>query len=258
MTSIRHIGLVGYGNVGSHLGRILGQSGDIRLTICQRSQQSPPPTLPNATFSRNLEDLSGTDLIIIAINDDAIVPVVDNLRNNISGNPVVCHTAGSVTSKVMEPWFKRYGVLYPLQTFSSEKELDYSTIPVFITGSDPETTNHIKEIAHLISPIIHEINDNQRMSLHIAAVFTCNYTNALYSIGHRICTDHDLEFKYLLPLIEETARKIGELSPIEAQTGPAIRGDWATVHKHENFLADYEPDIHDLYHQLAEYIIQNK
>lgn len=254
---IPHIGLIGYGNVGSHLANILSTREDIRLTVYTRSAIIGDNQHPVINFTQDLNNLSRAEVIVIAVSDDAIVSVLNQLRDRISGNPVVCHTAGSVSSDVIASYFDRYGVLYPLQTFSKEKKLNYSDIPVFVTGSDSDTIGVIKKIAGYISSSTQEINDDQRISLHIAAVFTCNYTNALYTIGHRICSDHDLDFKYLIPLIEETTQKIRELLPREAQTGPAVRGDWNTIHKHEKFLAGYDQDINDIYRKLAHFINHN-
>ncbi len=135
--------------------------------------------------------------------------------------------------------------------------MDYTQIPVFVTGSDPDVTRMITKAAGYISSKITEIRDDQRISLHIAAVFCCNYTNALYAIGQRICKDHDLNFNHLLPLIDETAQKVKEMSPQQAQTGPAVRSDWEIIHQHEAFLAGYNEQISSLYRQLADYINKN-
>lgn len=255
-TTISHIGIIGYGNVGSHLSHILSRALDVDLVIYNRSPLHNSPPLPRSTFTRNMGDLQPADIILIAVSDDAIVPILKELRQETTGNPVVCHTAGSVSADTISSYFNQYGVLYPLQTFSKQKDLHDSDFPVFITGSDPNTVNRIRLVADRITPTVHEIDDQQRQALHVAAVFTCNYTNAMYTIGHRICIDHDLDFNYLLPLIEETAQKIFDISPHDAQTGPAVRGDREVILKHSDFLQQYDPKIQDIYRQLAKFINQ--
>lgn len=256
MTStVSNIGIIGYGNVGSHLSHILSQATDVDLMIYNRSPVHNP--LPQTIFTRNIEDLQQVDFILIAVSDDAIVPVLRELREKMNGNPVVCHTAGSVSADTIAPYFDRYGVLYPLQTFSKQKKLQHdSDFPVFITGSNLDTVNRIRSVADLITSTVHEIDDRQRLALHVAAVFTCNFTNTMYAIGHRICTDYHLDFTYLLPLIEETAQKIFDISPQDAQTGPAIRGDREVIQKHTEFLQQYDPKTQDIYYQLSKFINQ--
>lgn len=255
--TISRIGLIGYGNVGSHLSRVFASVEELKLTIYNRSEIPASARPAQASITQDLQDLERSDIIIITVKDEAIIPVLAELESQIPPHTLVCHSSGSISSTVIKPYFDRHGVLYPLQTFSREKNLEYSQIPVFITGSDPGVTQIIKKVAGYISPKITEIEDDQRIFLHIAAVFCCNYTNALYAIGQRICTDHGLNFNHLLPLIEETAHKVKEMSPQLAQTGPAVRGDWEIIHQHETYLAGYSEPINSLYIQLADYINKN-
>lgn len=257
--AISHIGIVGYGNVGSHLARILSRNTDANLTIYNRSKIPRDQTISNSriTFTRDIKNLEEADFILLSVSDDAIGPVLKKLRDAISTQPIVVHTAGSIPSDILESYFDRYGVLYPLQTFSKTKELDDIDFPVFVTGSDPVSTEHILSIAQCITSSVHEIDDNQRLGLHVAAVFTSNYTNAMYSIGHQICVDHRLDFKFLLPLIEESAEKVRYLDPPDAQTGPAVRGDLNVIQKHRAFLKENHPQFRELYDLLAHFINKN-
>jgi predicted short-subunit dehydrogenase-like oxidoreductase (DUF2520 family) len=93
-------------------------------------------------------------------------------------------------------------------------------------------------VANSISDSVYEINSGQRKALHVAAVFVNNFTNNLYKIGNDICTENNIPFEILLPLIKETAEKITRLSPLEAQTGPAIRNDEKTIYSHLEFLTN--------------------
>lgn len=254
---ISQVGIIGYGNVGSHLSRIFQKVEDLKLTVYNRSSIPQGQNPENIHITGELQDLATSELVILAVKDDAIIPVLEQIKDIVASDTIVCHCSGSTPSEVIKPYFKNYGVLYPLQTFSTDKSIDYTEIPLFITGSDPATTQIIKNISQYISPKTYEIDDNQRISLHISAVFCCNYTNAMYAIGQKICTDHDLNFDHLLPLIEETANKIKQLPPQKAQTGPAMRGDWKIVHQQETYLTSYDKQITTLYRQLADYINQN-
>ena len=254
---LKHIGLIGYGNVGSHLSHILSNTNNLKLTIYNRGNIPKDQIPASAEFTHDLAELASADLIIISVKDDAIISILEQLEDRIPQDTIVVHCSGSIPSKVISPYFDRYGVLYPLQTFSRDKKVDYSKIPVFITGSDTEVSGVISTLAGYVSNKINEISDEQRISLHIAAIFCCNYTNALYTISQKICVDHDLDFQHLLPLIEETAQKVQKLSPQNAQTGPAVRGDWEIIHEHEVYLSQYNNQINSLYRQLADYISKN-
>ena len=252
------VGLIGFGNVGSHLARVLSKHHDIRLTVYQRHSNDKEFAELNINFTSDWSRLDDSEIILVAVKDEAIEEVLAALKAHITSDPIVAHCAGSVSSEVIRPYFHRYGVLYPLQTFSRDKKLDYKSIPIFITAGDQIAAERLGEVAAYISPVIQQINDDQRMALHIAGVFSCNYTNAFYTIAHQICSHHDIPFAHLMPLIEETASKIRELAPQEAQTGPAIRGDFETVRKHEQYLSVYNPELEEIYRIIAQFIHDKK
>lgn len=92
----------------------------------------------------------------------------------------------------------------------------------------------------MISEKVVEISSEKRAKLHLAAVFVNNFTNYLYEIGSEILKKEDLPFDLLKPLIAETASKIENLSPQDAQTGPAKRNDTKTIEKHLHLLENSE------------------
>ena len=95
------------------------------------------------------------------------------------------------------------------------------------------------------------------MRLHIAAVFVNNFTNHLFKISADILQKQQLPFDVLLPLIEETVNKIRSNAPDVMQTGPAVRGDDATVAKHLDFLEKHTPQYSLIYKILSVGINQN-
>lgn len=256
-TLVKTLGIIGHGNVGSHLCNVFSKhSSSLEVIVYNRSIVSDEKRMEGVKYTQCLNDMHGSELLVIAVKDDAINTVLEQLKGQISQNTIVSHSAGSVLSTVIQPYFKHYGVLYPLQTFSSDKEIDYSQIPVFITGSDDKTRKVLNSVARRISPKVKEIDDAQRMSLHIAAVFCSNYTNAMYTIGQKLCEDHHLDFDNLKPLIMETAQKVMVEAPELVQTGPAIRRDFEIIQKHERYLENYDKSIQMIYQNLADYIGQ--
>jgi predicted short-subunit dehydrogenase-like oxidoreductase (DUF2520 family) len=132
----------------------------------------------------------------------------------------------------------RKGVFYPLQTFTKNNAVDFKIIPICIESQNASDYQLLQNVAQAISDSVFAINSEQRKALHLAAVFVNNFTNHLYKIGNDICIENNVPFEILKPLIQETAEKITQLSPNEAQTGPAIRNDIETINAHLSFLSD--------------------
>ena len=111
----------------------------------------------------------------------------------------------------------------------------------------------LKDLALSLSPKVYEATSAQRSYLHIAAVFACNFANHMYALSERLLEKNGLPFDAMLPLIDETARKVHELSPGKAQTGPAVRGDENVMNKHLDMLAEDE-ELQELYRRISKSI----
>lgn len=203
--------------------------------------------------SRTLEDLpEEADVFIIAVKDSALADVI---REATKGREtqVFVHTAGSMTLRLFEGMTQHYGVFYPMQTFSKERAVDFAEIPIFIEASDNETLGVLRQLAESITRRVYELSSDDRQYLHLAAVFACNFANHCYAMAAEILEEHGLPFDVMLPLIDETARKIHQLHPLEAQTGPAVRYD-ENVIRHQSDLLANEPQMKDLYERLSLHI----
>jgi len=130
----------------------------------------------------------------------------------------------------------KYGVLYPLQTFSKNKAVDFSQIPICVEAINAEVEKELLKIAHLLTEKTYILNSEKRKKLHLAAVFACNFSNYMYDIAYDIVMSAGIDFEILKPLIAETADKIKTMTPKEAQTGPAVRYDENTINKHLTLL----------------------
>lgn len=124
-----------------------------------------------------------------------------------------------------------------MQTFSKQREVDFREVPFFIEAKRPEDAELLKAVAGTLSDKVYEADSEQRRSLHLAAVFTCNFTNHMYALAAELLEKYHLPFDVMLPLIDETARKVHELAPRDAQTGPAVRYDENVMNKHLSMLA---------------------
>lgn len=183
---------------------------------------------------------------LISVTDEALPEVVSRMPET---EGIVMHTAGSVPLNALSR-FKKYGVLYPLQTLSKNRETDFSIIPLCIEASDKSTLKEIKKIALSMSETVVEISSDQRKILHVAAVFACNFSNYMFIAAHDILKHAGMDFKILLPLIVETVEKLMLMDPRQAQTGPAVRGDKTVMHEHQQLLKEI-PQYQKLYKTLS-------
>ena len=106
----------------------------------------------------------------------------------------------------------------------------------------------LETLSQLLSPLAVQSDEKQRLSMHLAAVVVNNFTNHLYAEAHRFCKSKHVNFDLLVPLIEETTRKIKQINPRESQTGTASRGDTQTIQRHKMIpMTEELSDIYSLF-----------
>jgi predicted short-subunit dehydrogenase-like oxidoreductase (DUF2520 family) len=227
--------VIGSGNVAQHLITAFLKSNEIEvLQVFSRKKESVAHLVEDSKITNEYDSLLESDIYIIAVSDSAIAEVSSKLPFK---NRFVVHTSGSVVLEDLDSKNKR-GVFYPLQTFTKNKEVDFSVIPTCLESEFDDNYTILENLAEAIKSKHYLISSDQRKSLHVAAVFVNNFTNNLYQIGKDICDEHQLPFEILKPLIAETANKLKSLSPLEAQTGPAKRHDQNTIDSHLALLTD--------------------
>jgi len=235
--------ILGGGNVAYHLTYKLLNNTSVKLVqVYNKTIESIEYLKPKTSITTNISELKDADIYIIAVSDNAIPNLSSKLKFT---NKLVVHTSGSVTITELQSNSNK-GVFYLLQSFSKERDVDFSTIPICIEAEDKKDLELLENLANSISKNCYQINSVQREKLHVAAVFVNNFVNHLYHIGGEICHKNNIPLQILQPLIQETATKITELSPFEAQTGPAKRNDTKTIEKHKAMLTANQQEIYTL------------
>ena len=251
--SINRIAIAGSGNIAWHLAKGLKLQG-YQITGIWSRNYSNALELAGTCGSVACKDVTGlqenADMIIISVADKAIEEVA---RNIWKSDIVVVHTAGSVSINILKNSFENCGVFYPLQTFTKGIPVDLREVPFFLESSSFEILQSIRQVALAISNKVYEADSHQRMLLHVAAVFACNYSNLMYVLGNEILKNSNLPQEVLHALIIETARKAVTNDPLNMQTGPARRNDIITIEKHIETLATL-PEYAELYKRLANMI----
>jgi len=255
LVNLKNIVLIGAGNVATHLGMVLRDNGCSILQVYSRTEFSASKLagILNANFTTSLKNINQeADLYIISVADDAVLQIAKNL--NLKENLLV-HTSGSLPMDVLEGVSENHGVLYPLQTFSKTRKIDFDTVPVCIEANNQINFDNLISLARQISRNVRKVNSAQRKQLHLAAVFACNFPNMMYFISEKIASHANLDFDMLRPLIMETAEKVMEIDPEKAQTGPAKREDQKIINQHLEMLNNL-PEFKEIY-KLISSEIQN-
>lgn len=207
----------------------------------------------NATWSDDYNFDNDNDVIIVAVTDDSLKEVLKQISSSVS--TVVVHTSGSSGMDVFPRHLKMTGVLYPLQTFTSERNIDFRDLPLFLEASDKKSASILKDLGDLLNGRIYFIDSDRRRLLHIAAVFVCNFVNHMFTSGKQIAEKADLPFEVLKPLINETVLKALENGPENSQTGPAYRSDKITLKKHIDLLS-FSPELKVIYQDVTTSIMK--
>ncbi len=238
------VSILGAGNVATHLFKAFNKAENIVINQWyNRSLKAIEPYKNQVAITDDLSKLEEADVYILAVSDDAIKKISSKLPFT---KRFIVHTSGGMIMHEMDKKNTR-GVIYPLQSFSKDADVDFADVPICIEAENKPNYKLLNELAISLGSKCYKINSEQRNSLHLSAVFVNNFTNQLYRIAHEITEAKGVEFDILKPLIKETAKKIDALSPYRAQTGPAIRNDQKTIKKHLELLENEQhKDIYKL------------
>lgn len=200
--------------------------------------------------SRTLESLPlEADIFIVAVKDAALADVIRAATKGRESQLFV-HTAGSMPMDMFKGLTTHYGVFYPMQTFSKERLVDFNDISVFLETNDAVSMERLKKLSATLTTHIYELDSEGRKHLHLAAVFACNFVNHCYALSAEVLAAKGLPFSVMLPLVDETAKKVHEIAPKDAQTGPAVRGDQNVMQMQADMLAG-NPAVKQIYEALS-------
>ncbi|MBP3227314.1 MAG: DUF2520 domain-containing protein [Bacteroidaceae bacterium] len=276
------IGIVGTGNVATRMAVAMVGAGLDVAAVCSRSLEKAEALAARVDHEKahhganggtcratdRIGDLIGCDAVFLCVSDDAVAQTASrfaqahqaSLQEAAGGDargPVLVHTAGSVPMDALRGAAKRYGVVYPLQTLSRDREVDFTRVPLFVEGSDTETTQWLTTLALVLARDVQILDSERRRQLHLAAVFACNFPNHLFGIAEACLRKAGVDRRALQPLIEETVAKFVENGAVRSQTGPAARGDRRVMARHEEMLIDF-PQRLQIYKTLSQSIASQR
>lgn len=237
------ISFVGAGNLATHLAQALKAQGHQIAGVWSRTEPSVRALAeqiqcPWTTDITCLE--TDVDIVFFCVKDSCL----EELAGKVHTSALCVHTAGSMPLEVLPQ--EHRGVLYPMQTFSKQRQVDFKQIPIFLEAEGEQEKRVLWQLADSLSSNVSFLTSQQRRTLHLAAVFACNFTNRCFDIAAELLEAQGLSFQNMLPLIDETVNKIHSLSPLQAQTGPAIRWDENVMQKHLDQLEGINQEIYRL------------
>ena len=249
--------MIGAGNVATNLVHSLSAHHQI-IQIFSRTMESASVLAVSGHVENYTDDLAelrtDADIYVISVKDAYVTDVARCVRARCA-DALIVHTAGSLPMSCIPEG--RRGVLYPMQTFSKQRLVDFSQIPVFIEASSAGDLSVINDLASSLSRKVVELSSENRRYLHVAAVLLCNFSNHLATLAYDVLGRHDIPFDVMLPLLDETVRKLHHMKPFDAQTGPAVRKDMNVMDSQRELLSA-EPDgdmLRRLYDVLSQSII---
>lgn len=248
------IAFIGSGNLATHLSLALKAAGEEIIQVYSRTDAHAKELADKlgCIHTTNLVKIDlNADVYILSVKDDAISQIADSICHKCP-HALFVHTAGSVLMDIFKGKANHYGVLYPMQTFSKARKVDFLPIPCFIEASSKEDLAIIRSLAESISDHVVDCDSEKRKKLHLAAVFACNLTNHCYRLAERVLQEEDIDWKLYLPLIDETAKKVSEMLPKDAQTGPMVRYDVNVMNRQLALIPDER--TRQIYRLMAESI----
>ncbi len=243
---------IGAGNVATHLAtELYRQKSDIVQVYSRtiKSAQELAIQVKAAPITNINAITTDADLYIFSVKDSVLNDLIGQMPET-SGTWI--HTAGSIPADIFKNHIPDYGVLYPFQTFTKGRSIKWKEIPVFIEASNKESLDIITSVANQLSDKVYELSSGKRKYIHLTGVFACNFSNHMYTLSKMVLKKAGLPFEIALPLIDETCAKIHELSPIDAQTGPAVRYDENVINNHLELIEDEQ--IKEIYKLISKNI----
>ena len=246
--------MIGSGNLATQLALALKDAGQEIVQIFSRTEAHAQMLAeqigcPYTTAADAI--LCDADVYILSVKDDALSALAAAVCSSRQQG-LFLHTAGSMPMQLFQGHALQYGVLYPMQTFSKTRRVNFREIPCFIEGSSAPALATIRSLAASISDHVVDCDSEKRKKMHLAAVLACNLANHCYRLAERVLEAEQIDFRLFLPLIEETARKVTVLSPRDAQTGPMVRYDQNVMAMQMSMLSDAR--TREIYRLMAESI----
>ena len=213
-----HISIVGTGRAGSSFFRALSGQGHVVTLVRHDDLRDPPDSA----------------LVLLCVPDDAISGVSRQLEPRTER--VVAHVAGSRTLEVLAP-HPRVASMHPLVALpSSERGAPRLLGATYCVAGD----ELIGDVVASLGGRVIRLADDRRTAYHATAAVAANHFVALLGHVQNLAQAAGLTLDDFLPLARQALADVTDLGPYAALTGPASRGDMATIDAHLEAIPESE------------------
>ena len=284
--------IIGLGPVGKALACAFTRAGSAGLTLIGRGRPGEQ-TLARALKARYLPDLSrlvqDNGFIVICVKDSQILSISRQLaRLKMRWNRLtILHTSGVLGSEVLKPLASKgasVAAWHPYMTFPklSVRRAGSGEPPVRRAGSqalpesgaglfagvtfgvsgDPQAVQAASRLSRALGGRPLRLREEDRILYHLSAVLSCGFVAADLLLAVRVLKSIGLSEKRaletVLPIASQTLQNVAELGPQRALTGPAVRGDTATIRKHLRALRKLDPELARVYATVSRHLLKRK
>lgn len=255
------LGFIGAGTVGTALAIRLSGCGYPVVSVSSRSQSSARNLARLVRGCQSLDSnqavADSVNLVFITTPDGVIRQVADEV-NWRPGQSLV-HCSGALSTDVLETARKlgaQVGAFHPLQTFAGVKQaIDNIPGSTFAIEAEMPLLYTLKEMAGALDGYWIELEAEDRVIYHAAAVMACNYLVTLVKLATDLWQTFGVPThkatRSLLPLLNGTINNIDTIGIPQCLTGPIARGDSGTIKKHLEALQKKAPDLLATYRELG-------
>ena len=142
--------LLGTGNLALHLFEAFTSSEVARVVqVFGRNSKTLGYYKDKVVTTNNPEDLRKADIYICAVSDDAIATVSQYPQDQ---EALIIHCSGAVPLTALPTGSKR-GVFYPVQSFSKNRKIDFSRVPICVEAESQEVLDNLVTLGKSISDI---------------------------------------------------------------------------------------------------------
>lgn len=247
--------IIGSGNVGSQLGKLFYKKGIFIDAIYNKHKDSGISLAKSvsSTYISNKNKIpNDSTFYLVSLKDDYYLEV---LKGMDLSDKLIIHTSGSFESKKINPFSKRWGCLYPLQTLTKNDNINWNEVAFYIEASNNEDEKLIGSVCKKLEFNFSKVNSNHRKKLHIAAVSTNNFTYHLLSTIKSFCKENDLNYKDLKFLLQKSIENSFQKEAFSMQTGPASRKDLKLIKNHLNLLEN-DSNLKEIYELFSKQILK--
>jgi len=258
------LSIVGAGRAGKTLGRRLRELGWRIGVVTTRSIPTARAAVRviggGYATNRLTRQVLASDVVLLATPDSAIANVAADLAR-LGGNEwrgkIVLHISGALDSSALGALADEgaaVGSMHPMQTFSGQSTPSLAGTVFGIDGS-PAAQKVARKMIRQMGGVSVRLSGANKAAYHAAGTFACAHVLGLMEAATQLLMSQGFKRRQatraLLTLTRQTLDNLERIGPRGAWTGPLTRGDFTTVKRHLDALADFSPEYLDAYKSLS-------